>query len=487
MADQYGGGIAGLLLRQADRQLQSRADRERQSVDRAMRVVVGEQARLAGPMAAAGVGQQSADQVVYGHAPGYGPEFEADQVERALGRYEQMPGWWNAKQFADATAQRAREKADSVLADISARGRPYNRPLHAEIYEDEFRKNRHLLSDPQLAYMQDVGRYVDLLRNLRSKSGEAPSPGQYMMAGGGPAEVALKYWDKSDLSKNPNAARAREDFNDPNYQRFAGNGMQSFFANPDSPLVQYFATGQLAPNAMKFAWEDPQTGQNDEAVQRAANVRASSLGRMLNGENTVLRQPQPADELDSTAWTQALGEAGRSHLNLQPAPWQNIANSGWRALQSAAQRAAGIEQPVVADATAAAGDLLGLLGDSVDPSLGASFVAGLPARASLLKHLAASQGRQPASIYRRVAQSIPGQAYQEGVPEVALGGSLNMLAGDPDRTIADYLTKPAADRPLDSAARNEAHRREEIRNLQQPQSIPEERKKAYHRYMPGGR
>jgi hypothetical protein len=455
--------------------------------------VVGEQARLAPLFDGTGYVQQTPEQVFHGHAPGFGPDYEADLLEKVAGKYEDVPGWWNAAQFAEAGAQKARERADNVLAGLAQSGRPYNQPLHLETYEEEFRKNRHLLSQPQFEYMQTVGRYADLLRGLRKETPVDTSWRGYPRRpigsrsqrepGPGPAETALQYWDKSNL-----ATRAREDFGDPNYQRFAGGekGFQSFFSNPDSPLVQYFQAGQMIPNAMKFAWESPATGQNDEALQRTGNQLAFSRGNMLSGENPVLRQPVPPDQYEPGRWSQALREAGAASQNLQPPPWQNIANSGWRAMQSAAQRAAGIEKPVVSDATAAAGDLLGLLGDSLDPSLIAGASVGVPLRARVLSGLARSQGRAP-SAAPVLGKAIASQAYQEGIPEVALGGSLNAAFGDPSRTVTDYLTKPQKDVPLDPAARAEAHRQEEIYNLKNQQSIPDERRKAYYRYLPGAR
>jgi hypothetical protein len=140
----------------------------------------------------------------------------------------------------------------------------------------------------------------------------------------------------------------------------------------------------------------------------------------------------------------------------------------------------------VSDATAAAGDLLGLLGDSLDPSLIAGASVGVPLRARVLSGLARSQGRAP-SAAPVLGKAIAGQAYQEGIPEVALGGSFNAAFGDPSRTVTDYLTKPQKDVPLDPAARAEAHRQEEIYNLKNQQSIPDERRKAYYRYLPGAR
>jgi len=461
----------------------ARAAGERAAMQRARMIVQGENARLAPLFESAGLEQQTPEQVVYGHAPGYGPELEAQRLEGLAGSYDVVPGWWSARQFAEAGASNARQSADRVLSGLSRKGVPYNRAVHREAYDEEFRKNRHLLSRPQFEYMQEVGRNVDLLRNLRDESWRSGPGGMKS-----PAQAAVEYWDKSNPVHNPGAIRAREDFNDPNYQRFAGasKGVQSFFQNPDSPLVQWFQVGQVMPNSMRHAWESPGAPAGD-SLQRAANTRAFMLGHMLNGENPVVRAPQPANPNDSEAWAQALSGAGVASQNLQPPPWQNIANAGWRAVQHAAQSAAGIEQPVVSNATAAAGDLLGILGDAIDPTLAAGAVAGLPARTRLLAQLAASQGRSPAPLASRLARATAGQAYQEGVPEVALSGALNTIAGDPSRTVVDYLTKPVDDIPLDSAARSEAHRQEELRNLNEQQSIPEERRKAYYRHLPGGK
>lgn len=465
--------------------------REREALQRARMIVQGESYRLAPLFESAGVEQQTPEQIMHGHAPGYGPELEAQRLERLAGSYELVPGWWDAKQFAEASASRARKAADRVLAGRSRKGLPYNRPLHRSEYDEEFRKNRHLLSGPQFEYLQEVGRTIDLLRNLRDESWSSGMRG--------PAQVAVEYWDKSNPVHNPGAIRAREDYNDPNYQRFAGvsKGLQSFFQNPDSPLMRWIHVSQVMPSAIGFAHETA-SGPAGEAFQRAANTRAARLGYMLNDENPVLQSRPPSDPYDYETWGKELAGAGEHYQNVQPPPWQNVANSLWRSVQDTAQRAAGIERPVVSDATAAFGDLLGIFGEAADPSAVAGVLAGVPLRARLLADLARQQGRRPASIVSRAAQATGGQAYQEAVPEVAFSGALNAAGGNPSRTLLQYLTAPQPSTPLDTEARALAHAREETRNLPkgddslgahfgqpQKQSIPDERRKAYYRHLPG--
>jgi hypothetical protein len=447
-----------------------KGQRRQEALRRALEVAKEERSRLAPLFDEAGVEQQTPEQIVYGHAPGYGPDLEADRIERMAGPYQSVPGWYNADQFADVGGQLARAASSKAAAGLRQQhGQDYNAPEEAHVFDEEFRKNRHLLSPQQFAYMQDIGRTVDLLRGLRAIKGSS-NPYHYSAP-----EVALSYWDKSDATKNPGSIRAREDFNDPNYQRFSGvgGGMQSFFTNTDSPVVQYFKIGQMLPDAMRFAWERPD-GEPGSALQKAQNARTFSLGNMLNGENPVLREPVPKNSGDPDAWTAALSRAGQASVDVSPPPYQNIVNSASRAMLGA-------------DAPAVVGDLASIVGDSLDPTMLASFGVGLPARVAAYKAAASAAGRPAASLLSRLARSAGAAASDELKPEIILGTALNSAGSEPTRTYAEYMSAPAPDVPLDAESRNAAHLREEVTALQPGISIPEARSKAYRKYAPGYR
>ena len=423
--------------------------------------------------------QQTAEQLVYGAAPGYGPDPEADKIESLAGRYESVPGWYNAAQFADMGGRMARQAADQVVADLRQKhGHGNYLPHAAETFEGEHLRNRHLMAPQQFHYMQDIGRTVDLLRGLRNISGtwstvgsppSEPDAGYYSAP-----EVALSYWDKSDATKNPGAIRSREDFNDPNYQRFAGfdKAIGGFMRNPDSPISLALSWGQRVPDSMRFAWEKPGDAAGS-SFSRAENSREFGKTHMLNEENPVLRAPTPVDPNDSDAWTAALNQAGTEQLNLSPPPYQNVTNSAWRRVFGT-------------DAPAAVGDLVGIIGDSADATGVASLLAGLPVRFAASGAAAAAKGATP-SIARRIGGALAGTAYDEGLPEVVFGTAINAAGGHPSRTWGQYYTQPEPDIPLDTSARDAAHALEGYVRDTLPEdkvSIPAARQRSYHKYKP---
>lgn len=466
---------------------QQRAAGERAAKARLPEIFATQQGLLRDLITQLGYEQQTPDQLMHGAAPGYGPEFEAAMIERAIGPYENVPGWWNAREFAEAGG-----KAAAVAANPTPLTRPVT-PADRLRFDEEFRKNRHLMAPLQYTYMQDYGRYVDLLRNLRNEG----MPGGNGHPRLGPAQVALHYWDKS-----ADSPRSREDYNDPNYQRFAGLGAagQAFMSNPSSPLVQYMKMGQIVPDSIRFA---QQGGPEGESLQRAANWRNFGLRMMLNPENAVLDGPTPEDPTSFEEWGKRTTSAGVRAQALAPTPLQNAVNAGYRAAHAAVLKPlyglAGADYEAPVGVPRLFGDLAGIAVDAADPTLGAGLVAGIPGKTMAnVGRAAALAPTRPPNVLAALGRGVGQQTVQEFTPEFIMGGAINAALGQapPGATWVDYATKPVGDAPTNPELESAAHADEELRtqNALGPQggyrvdvrtgSIPEERWRAAAKYVP---
>ena len=221
----------------------------------AMREVDRARSRLAAitPEAAARVDTPEA--TVYGHGPGYGPDVTAKQLEDVYGTLEERPGWYNAKQFGREAAKFARDNG----AGEDLRG------------GDGGLASQWLMSPPQYEYMQDSGRLVDLLGDLRTQP-----------------DRARGFWDRSE-----GARTTRDDYHLPNYGRFGGfaPAATELFTNPMSPIGGYLRMQNIVPEALKHA-----TGMETDAPGGALGTAYAAYlarERFRRGEVPTLDIPEP--------------------------------------------------------------------------------------------------------------------------------------------------------------------------------------------------
>jgi hypothetical protein len=412
--------------------------------------VLGEWARLGlnGPDS----GVDTPEQALYGYAPGYGPEVAARQIEAKLGKLDALPGWRNARQFAEAGARRAGEVAERTgnIGDA----------------ESEFQKNQWLLPPERLEYMQSgPGRAIDLLDNLRSDPVKA-----------------VRFWDKSR-----DAAREREDIHDPNYQRFsgAGNNAAAFVLSPTSPLAWYLRTQKTIPDAIAFSVGEPDGaasqanatwGPGGDALAKAANLRDFQDHARISGGTPILDLP---DDASAQQFAQRLAQLGGMFSGMQPPPDQNAVNSAW--------------EPVFgASAPAAVVDLWSLLRGTADATLPGGLGFGIANRirsapqAWAQAALQRAQAGLPIRPYRPVG--LVGASLLEGkdqlVPEVAFEAGARHASGmNKERSLLDWLTKPVPSEELDAEKRDAAHRSFEAMRNSAPQSIWNERDKAFRKHV----
>lgn len=450
---------------------------EQDAIARAHTIMRGEAERLSL--------EDTPEQIVYGHAPGYGPAAAADQLERMWGRFEDVPGWANAIEFADAGLKQA---------ERAVKANPNKPP--AQFGEDEFRKNRYLMTPRQLEYMQEVGRTVDLLRGLRGETldtsngiGSSYDAGINRPEGAGPAQSAIHYWDKSNPIHNRDAIRTRSDYDDPNYQRFANRGVVEFLGDPTSPISRYLNVAEIIPSAIAFAsaggtqslspeetarsWGaapgavQDRPGAVDEQLLRAPQ-QAKNLydfrGRVRPGSEVPVLDipslPENATPEEMAAYDQRykqrLGELAALEARMAPVSDQSVVNGllGFDA------------PPVVADA-------YGILRSMLDPSFIAGYAAGVPAR------LAASRTAASApSALRAMGSELSAQTK----PELAFGGAMNtVMRPAPERTLLQYLLRGEPSPPDDAAARDAAHLQFEKLHNSDEQNIGQARTDAYKR------
>ncbi len=408
----------------------------------------------------------SPEQTLRGMAPGYGPEVTAYQLEREFGRLEDQPSWMNAREYAQGAMQLV-DAGDAT--DESA---------------------RFVMAPERYTYMQHgPGRTVDLLRGLREDPGEA-----------------MQYYDKSE-----GARLTRQDFNDPNYQRFSGFGpafMQ--FMTPTSPIGRYL---QISENYFPLgpaAAASDMRGNGLLGTARDAYGQSGAMDefqrRFQLGENPIMDLPDrlvndgqvETDDERTQRYLQREAEVSQLQGDLAPPLGQDMVR-GWT----------GMELPPVAGDTTYAGlgmlDASGLISVPMDIArsagqVGAREVAraitkagasgtttGLPGKASrsVLAELgsaarafpgegmgklgarvaayrgipaeAYAKGLRPMSLFEAASR----QAYQEAVPEVAFGGALSQ-ALPAQRTWWDYATgaRNLSDEEYEAQAEERARRRE---------------------------
>lgn len=444
------------------------ARREAEAALRIRNIVRAEGKRLG----LGGSGLDSVEQTLNGFAPGYGPAMTAHQLEGLYGKFGDIPGWSNRDELASAALSRARSAGDAFGAQ-----------------QDELRKNKsHLMTPDQAQYMQEVGRFADLLRDMRKPRSEMNSTeppiselpgfivkdlvGAFDGSGGpgegpqyvGPNQAALHYWDKSNRR-----VRSREDYDDPNYSRWAGAGRagQRLMEDSASPVASYLQVQRLVPAYIQYSTEKPQGGPlANEPMQRSANLMHAADRWRLTGEGgEVLDIPSlpsgasPAEqELHALQYADRRDAAAKTMRSLQPPPMQNFLN----ALHAKQHEFMPFYDGSAKQFPAVVGDAAQTAADIGDASLGAGMIAGIPARMGVLAGLGRKYTLGPA---------FAAEAFQQAYPEFALSGALNYATSAPTRTWAQYLTEPQPSYELDTAARDEAHRDFENLHRTDPQSL----------------
>jgi hypothetical protein len=393
-------------------------------------------------------------------------DVAADMAEKKHGTLEQMPGWMNAEEYAKA-------------------GMEEGLPLE---------QARFLMSPERYQYMQNVGRQVDLLRNLAAS----------------PAE-ALHYWNKSGGQESPaesvirgaigapvNPKLTRNDYWDPNYQRLAGagNAAVNFMADSSSPLVRYLHTAEIGPNAIRFAHEG--SSRDDSLARAKAYYDAQDRWRV--GENPVMDLPTiPGEDPEAKArrFADRHNKVSQLLANLAPPSPQYVANKWFQ--ERFGRNATPLEAFAHDTAVSAA-----------DPSLGAGLIAGIPGRianfvgkgvvmrqlAKELPLMAAKDLRsQYAALARkmgspeeigqavylntpldlgggagkiafrptwagaasRVPAAVSGEMTAQMVPEYAFGSALHgLLNASPERTYVDFASSTPDAQELDTPERERA-------------------------------
>lgn len=306
-------------------------------------------------------------------------DVAAADIEHQYGKLEDHPSWMNGNQYAKAGKESG---------------------LSSE-------QSRFLMSPERYQYMQAVGRTADLLRGLKD------SPSQ-----------ALHYWDKSDGSKPAqggiagfvnrmrgtpeNPRLTRNDYADPNYQRFSGaaKGALEFLQDPTSLVAGYLRKTEIVPNAIRFLSESP---EGSEALRQAAGsgnvgmvaeaLLATPAGtealarakahhdfydRFRVGENEVLDLPEIPGESDADR-TGRYAERSRQVNEL-------LANLSAPSPQYVANQAFG------GKATPAQAFALDTAISAIDPSLIGGILVGLPARMA---------GLSRSSVLRQLARQLP--------------------------------------------------------------------------------
>lgn len=414
--------------------------------------------------------QQTPDQIINGHGPGYGPEMAMRDVYRSAGRFESKPGWSNPQEWATAGAKQAIEASESPPPGVSKE----------DWAADQYRRNLHLMTPEQFRYMQGPGRTLDLLASLRNPPSVAPSNseifGQSQSApdfamrlwdgiAGAPGGASVKsplnsyrsmyWWDRSDATKNPDAIRTHDDFGSPVYQKFAGTGQNAarFVSDPTSPISRYLHQAQIPWNAIKFTLTDDDPNAVGDysgltgllnGLSRAYTLYLQQGRQKLSPGGEVLDMPSlPADATPEQRrqhnqdYLKRRDELGRMVASMTPPSGQELVPGMPKAL----------------------GDIVDIFGGAIDPSLVAGVTVGVSDK---MARMAAKQ-------------AIKREALEQMAPEVAIGGGLNYaLAGQPDSTWMDYATKPFTP-AVDTEARSAAYRKAEV---MAPQSLWQARQEA---------
>ena len=307
------------------------------------------------------------------------PAAAADAIEKQHGSLEAQPGWANGKSYTDARVAYANQAPEGSFER-----------------DERYRAAQYLQSPEQHKYMQGPGRVVDLLRGL------APSKQHSYewftgndAASERPRTQANEYFDKSAGQE-----LTRKDYNDPNYQRFRGNGALGFLTNPLGIVGNALRTMNISPDAIKHAAVHPEGVLKGLEHGLASAGAAKHIGDQvvaINPEQVVLDLPDGASPDDHI----------KRRAEIAGLQKDLMAPSG----QAVAQKVFGGRVPAVV------GDGMEILTNALDPSLAAGVVGGLKSG---------------------LWSAIKGEMK----PEIVIGSALNALGGDPERTWTDYITKP---------------------------------------------
>jgi hypothetical protein len=369
---------------------------------------------------------EMADQVRYGFQPGvneYGDPMSfmddnaanrvADTIERRYGTFENQPSWRNADDYAKAGAEYARNNADNHYGSV----------------DEAYTASRQLLSPERYAYMQDVGRTVDLLRGLKDT----------------PVTSTSTY---KDSYKQP---LARDGLNIANYERFGdGSVAQDFFSDPTSPVAWYLRTSNSIPSTIR------------STADSASTAAANALGQ-TNFTNRFRLGPVAVMDLPSNAtpeqYRQRAAEVEKLAQDVAPPSWQHVV---------------GKAPPVVADA-------VGFFGEMLDPSVVASSITGAPGMLAGLK-TAPSLASKAATAAGAFGRSSVGELKPEAMfaaPQWAAQASMPVErtwqdylfgAGQPEQRNPEVTTRAA--NILDSLKRNNPQDIWQSRNRYNPLPMP---------------
>lgn len=416
---------------------------------------------------------------VHGYAPGYGPEATAEQLERVWGPLESRPGWFNARQFAEAAADYTRARSeDQGMSSEEAR-----------------RHSQFLMSPERYWYMQQgPGRAVDLLKQLRDDP-----------------EAAAQFWEKSK-----GARTTRNDYNDANYARHSGfeAGAQEFLSSPLSPIGRYLQWQNIVPSAVRH-WTGGEANAPGGALG-TANAMNLAQQRYRRGENPILdiATSQPGETADDRRrrWAARDQQIQQDVEALSPPTDDELARNAFgKSAPAAAGTALGFltglldgTAPVSLVSNLAKAPALWLARTARQAVTGTTGVGSRAAGAmidrasrafpkeSVLAHGARVAGYRgiPASVYaealRRptltnvIPRSIAGAVSEEVVPEVAIESAIGAGMSQPGRTTSQWLTSPAVPATDDEyrqrqdakrTAAEQAAIRTEVQNDQVPNEI----------------
>lgn len=307
------------------------------------------------------------------------PAAAADAIETQHGSLEAQPGWANGKAYTDARVAYANQAPEGSFER-----------------DERYRQAQFLQTPERQKYMQEHGRVVDLLRNLKpSKQHSYEWFTGNDAASHRPMTQANEYFDKAD-----GQVLTRNDYNDPNYHRFRGQGPLSFLLNPLGQIGQFLRTMNITADASKHALIHPEgvlAGLPDGFDKAGVAYDMGNKVVAINPEQPVLDLPDGASPDDHI---KRRAEIAGLQKDLMAPTGQAVAQKVW-----------GGRVPAVV------GDGMEILTSMLDPTLAGGIVGGLK------------------SGFWRAAMG-------EIKPELVIGSALNALGGDPERTWTDYLTKP---------------------------------------------
>jgi len=338
----------------------------------------------------------SPETAVHGHAPGYGPDAVAQQLETYFGTLEDQPSWPNSRVFADAAA-------------AYGRGMP----------GDQGRRHSQFLMSPErYSYMQDgPGRTVDLLRGLRDDP-----------------DKAMFFWDKSRNSKI-----TRDDYGDPlmtgagaSYARYSGfaPGSQELLTSPLSPIGRYAGIQNIIPSTIKN-----ETRGNSIGVANAANLAAQ---RYRLGENPIVDEP---DRLTGETDVQRADRLARRLAQVQA----DVRAMAPPTPEELARNKFGAKAPAVLGYLY---DFATGLADATAPGAAYSGVRAIPGKAltNATVHAAARSTGLPRggiqAMMARGARSMPDAS------PLQLGAKVAAYRGVPASAYASQLRPPSLSRAL---------------------------------------